>query len=62
LTLPDDLVDALELAKTPEAVKAVGVEWTIAQSRELMASGVPVLHYYTMGKADETEKIARALF
>jgi methylenetetrahydrofolate reductase (NADPH) len=56
------LVDALEGAKTPEAVKAVGVEWTIAQSRELMAAGVPVLHYYTMGKADETEKIARALF
>jgi len=28
----------------------------------LMAAGVPVLHYYTMGKADETEKIARALF
>jgi len=27
-----------------------------------MAKGAPVLHYYTMGKADATEKIASALF
>lgn len=62
VTLPDDLVDAIEAAKSPEAVKQAGVEWTIAQSKELLAAGVPVLHYYTMGKAEETEKIARALF
>jgi methylenetetrahydrofolate reductase (NADPH) len=62
VTLPDDLVDAVEAAKSPEAVKQAGVEWTIAQSKELLAAGVPVLHYYTMGKAEETEKIARALF
>jgi methylenetetrahydrofolate reductase (NADPH) len=55
-------VDAVEAAKSPEAVKQAGVEWTIAQSKELLAAGVPVLHYYTMGKAEETEKIARALF
>ncbi|NDD50862.1 MAG: methylenetetrahydrofolate reductase [NAD(P)H], partial [Flavobacteriia bacterium] len=62
LNLPDDLVDAVEAAKTPAAVKEVGIEWCIAQSKELMAKGAPVLHYYTMGKADATEKIASALF
>jgi methylenetetrahydrofolate reductase (NADPH) len=62
LNLPDDLVDAVEGAKTPAAVKEVGIEWCIAQSKELMAKGAPVLHYYTMGKADATEKIASALF
>jgi methylenetetrahydrofolate reductase (NADPH) len=56
------LVDAVEAAKTPAAVKEVGIEWCIAQSKELMAKGAPVLHYYTMGKADATEKIASALF
>ena len=62
LNLPDDLVDAVEGAKTPAAVKEVGIEWCITQSKELMAKGAPVLHYYTMGKADATEKIASALF
>jgi len=27
-----------------------------------MSQGAPVLHFYTMGKADATEKIASALF
>jgi len=62
LNLPDDLVEAVEAAKTPAAVKEVGIEWCIAQSKELMSQGAPVLHYYTMGKADATEKIASALF
>ena len=30
--------------------------------RELMAKGAPVLHYYTMSKAEETEQIAAAIF
>jgi methylenetetrahydrofolate reductase (NADPH) len=62
LNLPDDLIEAVDAANTPEAVKQVGVEWCIAQSKELMAKGAPVLHYYTMSKADETEQIATALF
>ena len=36
--------------------------WCIAQSKELMAKEVPVLHYYTMSKAEETEQIAAAIF
>ena len=62
INLPDDLIEAVEAAKSPEAVKQVGVEWCIAQSKELMAKEVPVLHYYTMSKAEETELIAAAIF
>lgn len=60
--LPDDLVEAIEDAKTPEAVRQVGIEWTTAQSKELMAAGVPCLHFYTMGKSRMTSAIARELF
>jgi methylenetetrahydrofolate reductase (NADPH) len=28
----------------------VGQEWLINQSKELKKAGVPVLHYYTLGK------------
>ena len=62
INLPYDLIEAVEAAKSPEALKQVGVEWCIAQSKELMAKEVPVLHYYTMSKAEETEQIAAAIF
>ena len=49
LDLPDDLAKAMVQAKNAEARTQVGIEWCIAQSKELKAAGVPVLHYYTMG-------------
>ena len=48
--------------KTNKDVRQVGVEWAIQQSKELLASGVPVLHYYSMGKSDNIGKIASAIF
>lgn len=59
---PDELVDRIEGCKTDEEVKRVGVEWCIAQSEELIEAGVPVLHYYTMGKATSIAKVAEAVF
>lgn len=46
----------------PKAIREVGTEWAVAQSRELKQAGVPVLHYYPMGKADNIIKIAKAIF
>jgi methylenetetrahydrofolate reductase (NADPH) len=48
--------------KTRDAVRQLGVEWAIAQSKELIAAGVPVLHFYTMGNSDNTAQIAKAVF
>ncbi len=60
--LPEDLVSAVAACKDNAAVREVGVEWAIEQGRELKAAGVPMLHFYTMGKTDNMVKIARALF
>ncbi|SUE34846.1 methylenetetrahydrofolate reductase [NAD(P)H] [Rikenella microfusus] len=60
--LPDDLVRAVENCKDNAAVREVGIEWAIRQGRELIAAGVPALHFYTMGKADNVERIAKELF
>ncbi len=62
IDLPQDLVSAVNRCTTNEAVRQVGVEWGIAQSKELKAAGVPVLHYYTMGKPDNIEKIVKEVF
>jgi len=62
IDLPDDLVNGIEGCKTDEAVKQVGIEWCIQQSKELMKEGLPCLHYYTMGNAETIRKIASAVF
>ena len=62
LDLPQDLIDAVSDAKDKAAVRQVGIEWAIAQSKELLAAGVPVLHYYSMGKSSNIEAIAAEVF
>ena len=58
--LPEELVR--EVKAHPDGVREVGTEWAIAQSRELMAAGVPVLHYYTMSRTTNIQKIVKAIF
>ncbi|MGG5488240.1 methylenetetrahydrofolate reductase [NAD(P)H] [Gaetbulibacter sp. PBL-D1] len=62
IDLPEDLIDAVEDCKDNKAVRQVGVEWAIKQSKELQNAGVPVLHYYSMGKSDNIKAIAEHLF
>ena len=60
--LPDAFTKEFDKAKTPEAIKEVGIEWCIEQSKELKKRGVPCLHYYTMGDPDTIKRIAEAVF
>jgi methylenetetrahydrofolate reductase (NADPH) len=62
IDLPDDLVNAVDACKDDKAVKQVGIEWAIQQSKELKAGKVPVLHYYTMGVSETTKAIASQVF
>ncbi len=62
IDMPQDLVEAVEACKDDKAVKQVGIEWAIAQSKELKAAKVPVLHYYTMGFGEVTRAIASQVF
>ena len=49
IDLPQDLINDVQSCKSNKDVRNVGVEWAIQQSKELLAAGVPVLHYYSMG-------------
>lgn len=62
IDLPQDLIDAIDNCKDNKAVRQIGIEFAIQQSKELLAAGVPVLHYYSMGKSDNIHKIASTLF
>ena len=48
--------------KTDEEVKALGVEWGVQQCRELMAHGVPSIHFYTVSAVDSIAEIAKRIY
>ena len=62
LDIPQDLVNEMLKAKTKEQVYEAGVAWCVAQSQDLLRHGVPAIHYYTMGKADNIRKIVKTVF
>ena len=62
IDLPEVLISEVEKCTTNQQIKQVGIEWAIQQSKELLAAGVPVLHYYSMGKSDNIREIASKLF
>jgi len=62
IDLPEALITEIEKCQNNREVRQVGVEWCIEQSKELLAAGVPVLHYYSMGKSDNISAIAREIF
>lgn len=50
IDIPSALSQEIVKCKTEEAVEQVGTEWLLQQSRELKKFGVPILHYYTLGR------------
>lgn len=62
IDLPEELISEITKAKDNTAVKQIGIEWAVKQCRELLNFGVPVLHFYSMGKSDNIRKVASQLF
>ncbi|WP_457616436.1 methylenetetrahydrofolate reductase [NAD(P)H] [Lutibacter sp.] len=62
LDLPNDLIREIEKCTTNKQVREVGVAWAIAQTKELIKAGVPVVHFYSMGKSDNIKAIASEVF
>jgi methylenetetrahydrofolate reductase (NADPH) len=60
--IPTDLSNAILKCKTDAEVEAIGTEWLIQQSKELKAHGVPVLHYYTLGKPKVIRNVVKEVF
>lgn len=50
IDLPTDLSNEILRCKNDQDVELVGKEWLLMQSKELKQAGVPVLHYYTLGR------------
>ena len=62
IDLPTPLSEAVAACKTDIDVEKVGQEWLLEQSKELLKAGVPVLHYYTLGRPQLLANVVNDLF
>ncbi|MFI3315033.1 MAG: methylenetetrahydrofolate reductase [NAD(P)H] [Rikenellaceae bacterium] len=60
--IPQPVACKVSSAQNNSEVRKIGVEWAIKQCEELKNSGVPIIHFYTMGKSDNIEAIASTIF
>jgi len=61
IDLPTDLSMEMLKCKTDEEVEKVGTEWLLHQSKDLKKNGVPVLHYYTLGKPHVVANVVKEI-
>ena len=63
IDIPRELTESVRKSgDDKEAVYRIGTDWCIAQCRDLLAHGIPAVHFYTMGKARNIVEILRACF
>lgn len=63
IDLPLALTEAVEkTGEHAEEVRLLGIQWCIDQCRELLSSGVPAVHFYTMSRSDSVAQVLRSCF
>ncbi|WGH27513.1 MAG: methylenetetrahydrofolate reductase [Candidatus Bostrichicola ureolyticus] len=62
INIPEELVKEINNSKNEQSIYKIGIEWAIQQSKELINSGVKIIHYYTMGKHDNIYSILKEIF
>jgi len=63
IDIPLALTEAVrEAGEDAEAVREIGTQWCIAQCRDLLAHGVPAVHFYTMSKSRGVADVLRSCF
>lgn len=63
LDIPKELTEAIAQAgDDKEEVYRIGTQWCAGQCKDLLAHGVPAVHFYTMGKPRNITEIMRECF
>ncbi|EJW92863.1 methylenetetrahydrofolate reductase (NAD(P)H) [gut metagenome] len=60
--LPEELTHEVLKCKNDEEARQVGIDWCIKQCKELIASGVPSLHFYSVGAEDSIREVAKEIY
>ena len=63
LDIPVELTREIEKAGDDrKAIYQIGAEWCAMQCKDLIANGVPAVHFYTMGKSENIVNILKECF
>ena len=62
IEIPEELERAARKCKDSDAVKHVGIEWATMQAVELKRAGLPIIHFYTMGRTENVARIVKNVF
>jgi methylenetetrahydrofolate reductase (NADPH) len=63
IDIPLDLTEEIRKAEDDKAaIYEIGTQWCAEQCKDLIDHGVPVVHFYTMGKTDNIVKILKQCF
>jgi methylenetetrahydrofolate reductase (NADPH) len=63
IDIPLDLTEEIRKAGDDKAaIYEIGTQWCAEQCKDLIAHGVPAVHFYTMGKTDNIVKILKQCF
>lgn len=60
--IPEAFASELRKSKSDAEAAEAGVEWAVAQCRELISAGVPGIHFYTLMASDSVRKVCREIF
>lgn len=60
--IPEEFASELRKCATDADAVEVGVEWCIKQARDLKASGVPSIHFYSMMATQSVKRVAKEVF
>lgn len=60
--LPEPLASEAARCKTDAEAEALGIEWCVAQCKELIAAGVPSIHFYTVSAVHSIHEVAKQIF
>jgi len=60
--IPEDFASALRNCKSDSDAVEVGIEWCTHQAKELIAHGVPSIHFYSMMATQSVKRVAQAVY
>lgn len=60
--IPEELAQEVLKCKTDDDAKALGIEWTTTQVKDLFEHGYSHVHFFTVSAVESVKQIAKILF
>lgn len=60
--IPEELASELRKCETDAEAVEVGIEWCVQQSKDLIAHGVPSIHFYSLMATQSVKRVAQQVY